>query len=331
KKVWSWQGPNRVKHFLWLVAHNRLLTNAERQKRHMTDNGCCRLCPTRSEDSLHVLRDCKLAQSFWRDFLPPPALASFFSGNLQDWLIHAISSAELGLSCGIAMWLLWKARNEDIFEGKSVTSAQLRLRVHSWIAGVRETMKSSSQILSEIVGRRRDTLIKWIPAPDEWITVNTDGSVTQPLSHAAGGGVIRNSHGAKLASFAANFGSCSIMRAELRAATLGLSLAWDMGFRKVNLQLDSLAAIAAIKGTPESDTRHGHTIQQVRELCNRHWVVNLTHTYREGNRVADLLAHLGHSLAFGNHLITNCNPDIRMALLSDCIGVSFPRSISNNT
>ncbi|CAN1297774.1 Putative ribonuclease H protein At1g65750 [Linum perenne] len=114
------------------------------------------------------------------------------------------------------------------------------------------------------------------------------------------------------------------MRAELRAATLGLSLAWDMG-------LDSLAAIAAIKGTPESDTRHGHTIQQVRELCNRHWVVNLTHTYREGNRVADLLAHLGHSLAFGNHLITNCNPDIRMALLSDCIGVSFPRSISNNT
>ncbi|CAN1853756.1 Putative ribonuclease H protein At1g65750, partial [Linum perenne] len=264
KKVWNWQGPNRVKYFLWLVAHNRLLNNAERQKCHMTDSGCCRLCPTMIEDSLHVLRDCKMVQSFWRDFLPPPAIASFFSGNLQDWLIHAISSAELGLSCWIAMWLLWKARNEDIFEGKSVTSTQLRLRVHSWIAGVRETMKSSSQILSEIVGRRRDTLIKWIPAPDEWITVNTDGSVTQPLSHAAGGGVIRNSHGAKLASFASNFGRCSIMRAELRAATLGLSLAWDMGFRKVNLQIDSLAAIAAIKGNPESDTRHGHTIQQVR-------------------------------------------------------------------
>ncbi|CAN1775903.1 hypothetical protein LINPERHAP1_LOCUS13478, partial [Linum perenne] len=69
---------------------------------------------------------------------------------------------------------------------------------------------------------------------------------------------------------------------------------------------------------------------QVRELCNRYWTVNITHTYREGNRVADLLSHLGHSLAFGSHLITDCNPDIRMALLSDCIGVSFPRSIFNN-
>ncbi|CAN1848412.1 Putative ribonuclease H protein At1g65750 [Linum perenne] len=297
----------------------------------MTDNDSCRFCPTSTEDSLHVLRDCTAARTFWQDFLPPTVAASFFSGNLQDWLINTISHVDLGLSCGIALWLLWKARNEDIFEGRSVTSAQLRLRVHSWIAGVRETMKSSSQILSEIVGRRRDTLIKWIPAPDEWVTINTDGSVTQPLSHAAGGGVIRNSHGAKLACFAANFGRCSIMRAELRAAALGLTLAWDLGFRRVNLQLDSLAAIAAIKGCPDSDSRHGHTTAQVRELCNRHWVVNITHTYREGNRVADLLAHLGHSLAFGSHLITDCNPDIRMALLSDCLGISFPRSIPNNT
>ncbi|CAN1142701.1 Putative ribonuclease H protein At1g65750 [Linum perenne] len=159
KQIWKWQGPNRVRHFLWLVGHNRLLTNEERRKRHMTNEGGCRLCPSIAKDSLHVLRDCKAAKTFWKEFL-----------------------------------------------------------LHSWIAGVRETMKSSSQILSEVVGRRRDTLVRWIPAPDEWITINTDGSVIQPLSYAAGGGVIRNSHGAKLAAFAANFGKCSIMRAELRAA-----------------------------------------------------------------------------------------------------------------
>ncbi|CAN1180764.1 Putative ribonuclease H protein At1g65750 [Linum perenne] len=174
-------------------------------------------------------------------------------------------------------------------------------------------------------------LIKWIPAPDEWVTINTDGSVIQPLSYAAGGGVIRNSHGAKLAAFAANFGRSSIMRAELRAAAVGLSMVWDLGFRQVNLQLDSLAALAAIKGSSDTDGRHGHIIHRIRDLCSRDWTVNLTHTYREGNRVADLLAHLGHSLAFGSHFITDCNPDIRMALLADCIGVSFPRTLSNNT
>ncbi|CAN1176722.1 Putative ribonuclease H protein At1g65750 [Linum perenne] len=296
----------------------------------MTNEGGCRLCPSIAEDSLHVLRDCKAARTFWKEFLPQAADASFFSGNLRNWLLNTICDTELSLPCGIAMWLLWKARNEDTFEGKSVTSAQLRLRVHSWIAGVRETMKSSSQILSEVVGRRRDTLVRWIPAPDEWITINTDGSVIQPLSYAAGGGVIRNSHGAKLAAFAANFGKCSIMRAELRAAAIGLSLAWDMGFRKVNIQIDSLAAIAAIKNTSDTDGRHSLICQQIQELCHRQWTVVLTHTYREGNRVADLLAHLGHSLAFGRHLITDCNPDIRFALISDCIGVSFPRTIHNN-
>ncbi|CAN1794997.1 Putative ribonuclease H protein At1g65750 [Linum perenne] len=331
KRVWKWQGPNRVKHFLWLVAHNRLLTNVERKRRHMTDEDSCRLCPSTAEDSLHILRDCKAAVSFWKAFLPPSIVAPFFSGNLQDWLSNFICDPDLGLAFGIGLWLLWKARNEDIFEGKPVTSAQLRLRVHSWIAGVRETMKSSSQILSEIVGRRRDTLIKWIPAPDEWVTINTDGSVIQPQSFAAGGGVIRNSHGAKLAAFAANFGRSSIMRAELRAAAVGLSMAWDLGFRQVNLQLDSLAALAAIRGSSDTGGRHGHIIHMIRDLCSRDWTVNLTHTYREGNRVADLLAHLGHSLAFGSHFITDCNPDIRMALLADCIGVSFPRTLSNNT
>ncbi|CAN1827033.1 Putative ribonuclease H protein At1g65750 [Linum perenne] len=31
--VWRWKGPNRIKHFLWLVAHDRLLTNEEWRKR----------------------------------------------------------------------------------------------------------------------------------------------------------------------------------------------------------------------------------------------------------------------------------------------------------
>ncbi|CAN1183539.1 Putative ribonuclease H protein At1g65750, partial [Linum perenne] len=137
-----------------------------------------------------------------------------------------------------------------------------------------------------------------------------DGFVIQPLSHASGGGVVSNSQVAKLAAFAAYFGRCSIMWAELRAAALGLNLAWDMGFRRVNIQLDSLAAVAAIKGIPDTDRQHNHIIHQIRELCNRQWTVNLTHTYREGNRVADLLAHWGHSLAFRIHLLTDCNPDI---------------------
>ncbi|CAN1312812.1 Putative ribonuclease H protein At1g65750 [Linum perenne] len=99
------------------------------------------------------------------------------------------------------------------------------------------------------------------------------------------------------------------MRAELHAAALGLELAWDLGLRKVNMKLDSKAAIAAIDGDPESTSWHSRILHKIRDLRNRDWVVLFTHTFREGNRVADLLAHEGHSLAFGL-FFADCNSDI---------------------
>ncbi|CAN0919759.1 hypothetical protein LINGRAHAP2_LOCUS31642 [Linum grandiflorum] len=41
---------------------------------------------------------------------------------------------------------------------------------------------------------------------------------------------------------------------------------------------------------------------EVKHLLQLNWVVQITHTYREGNRVADLLAHHGHSLSLGRTL-----------------------------
>ncbi|CAN1138144.1 Putative ribonuclease H protein At1g65750 [Linum perenne] len=120
------------------------------------------------------------------------------------------------------------------------------------------------------------------------------------------------------------------MRAELRAAALRMEYAWNIRARKVNIQMDSIAAIAAIQGDPEADGRHSQTLHAIREMCKRNWRVEFTHTYREGNRVADLLAHLGHSLAIGRHSIVDCNPEIRLALFGDCIGVASPRAIYVN-
>ncbi|CAN0896833.1 hypothetical protein LINGRAHAP2_LOCUS18732 [Linum grandiflorum] len=63
---------------------------------------------------------------------------------------------------------------------------------------------------------------------------------------------------------------------------------------------------------------------------DRNWTVHVTHTYREGNRVADLLAHQGYSLLFGIHLITCFSSDIIGYVKADIIGVSFSRSIVIN-
>ncbi|CAN1165565.1 Putative ribonuclease H protein At1g65750 [Linum perenne] len=191
RTVWNWQGPNRIRFFLWLVAHNRLLTNAERRRRHLCATESCSRCSSASEDAIHVLRDCKFARDLWLSLIPTANLQSFFAGTLQDWLCRELQNAEFGQLVGIACWLLWKARNEAIFDKVSVTSDQLRLRVLFWIAGVRETMKAHSQSLSGTSIRRRETLLSWIPPPDAWFAINTDGSVIQPSSSAAAGGLVR--------------------------------------------------------------------------------------------------------------------------------------------
>ncbi|CAN1162412.1 Putative ribonuclease H protein At1g65750, partial [Linum perenne] len=82
--------------------------------------------------------------------------------------------------------------------------------------------------------------------PSDCITINTDGSVLHPHSQAAAGGILRNWQGRPVSTFAANLGRCSIMCAELRASEIGLMIAWDRGYEKVHLQIDSLAAVTTI-------------------------------------------------------------------------------------
>ncbi|CAN0916476.1 Putative ribonuclease H protein At1g65750 [Linum grandiflorum] len=145
--------------------------------------------------------------------------------------------------------------------------------------------------------------------------INTNGSVLNHSGAAAAGGLIRDNQGRCLAAFAANLGQCTITRAEIRAAIYGLHLAWSMGYRTIELQLDSTTAIYAITGQEISDFRHRSCINEARELILRDWVLRVTHTFREGNRVADLLAHHGHSLSFGLHVIDRSPPHE----VNDCI------------
>ncbi|CAN1798128.1 Putative ribonuclease H protein At1g65750 [Linum perenne] len=232
--VWRWEGPSWVRHFLWLVAHDRILTNAERRRRHLAATDECQRCRVSTEDTLHVVRDCQ--------------------------------EAHIG----------WKA------------------------------------------------------GPCDTITINTDGSVLHPHSKAAAGGILCNHLGRPISTFAANLGCCSIMRAELRAAQFGLMIAWDRGFKKVHLQLDSLAAVSAILGGQGEDSRHGRTLDTINELRSRNWNVTISHTYREGNTVADLLAHHGHTLDFGLHIDCMYPHEVDRAIWSDHVGTCFPRFISMN-
>ncbi|CAN1797288.1 Putative ribonuclease H protein At1g65750 [Linum perenne] len=101
RTVWSWQGPSRIRFFLWLVAHDRLLTNAERKRRHLCAFDTCSRCSIAPEETIHVLRDCKFARDLWVSLIPPDKHHSFFAGSLQDWLCRELQSSDFGQLVGI--------------------------------------------------------------------------------------------------------------------------------------------------------------------------------------------------------------------------------------
>ncbi|CAN1146862.1 hypothetical protein LINPERPRIM_LOCUS5387 [Linum perenne] len=120
------------------------------------------------------------------------------------------------------------------------------------------------------------------------------------------------------------------MRVELRVAEIGHMIAWDGGYKKVHLQLDSLEAVTTILGNQEEDSRHSRMLDTINEIRSRNWEVIISHIFREGNRVADLLAHHRHTLEFGSHVNYTYSHEIGRVIWSDHVGTYFPRTIPMN-
>ncbi|CAN1247078.1 Putative ribonuclease H protein At1g65750 [Linum grandiflorum] len=103
--IWKWMGPNRVRHFLWLVGHERLLTNAERFRRHLTPLADCHRCPSTAETISHTLRDCRFAAEVWRLLGFPISDASGWHLPFCEWLCGNLSR-DKKLLFGITLWSL---------------------------------------------------------------------------------------------------------------------------------------------------------------------------------------------------------------------------------
>jgi hypothetical protein len=93
-RIWKLKVPERIRSFIWLVRHDRLITNYRKSKMHIVEPWCTH-CVDIIEDTLHVLRDCPLAKSVWCNLLNNDTREFFFAAELKDW-IHMNLQQELG-------------------------------------------------------------------------------------------------------------------------------------------------------------------------------------------------------------------------------------------
>ncbi|MCI24501.1 ribonuclease H protein, partial [Trifolium medium] len=141
-----------------------------------------------------------------------------------------------------------------------------------------------SKVINEVT--REVRLVSWKPPPDGWVKVNTDGACKE--GRIAGcGGLIRGSDGEWLGGFAKFLGACSAYVAELWGVLEGLNLARRLGFRAVELHVDSDVVVQVIHSGVSKSSMGRMLLWKIRRLIELDWEVVVHHSYREANQCAD--------------------------------------------
>ncbi|KAG7585508.1 Ribonuclease H domain [Arabidopsis thaliana x Arabidopsis arenosa] len=330
KQVWSVVAQERIRVFLWLTGHQAIMTNVERVRRHMGESDVCQVCRGAVETTIHVLRDCPAMSGIWLRVVPQYRRRVFFEQSLLEWLFDNLRERSRPgeenwttlFSC--AVWWAWKWRCGNVFgeQGK----CRDRVRFVKELA--EETVRSHSLVQG---GTRSEIpieqIISWKRPREGWVKISTDGASHGNPGPATAGGVIRGFDGEWLGGFALNIGICSAPLAELWGVYYGLVIAWERGFRRVELEVDSKLVV----GFLHAGISDGHPLSFLVRLCqgfiSRDWLVRVTHVYREANRLADGLANYAFSLDLGFLCLDSCPDSVHSILLDDINGIGVSRFV----
>jgi len=129
-------------------------------------------------------------------------------------------------------------------------------------------------------------------APIEpFINLNTNGSFLDNPGMAGVGGLLRDSSGSWISRFSLSMGITTNNMAELGAMRQGLMLAWDLGFKFIQLEIDSMIVLVWLTTTTSNFPPDVFPLLcDSRSLMERAWEVQVHHVYHEANECADVLA-----------------------------------------
>lgn len=86
---------------------------------------------------------------------------------------------------------------------------------------------------------------------------------------------------------------CNSLRAELIAYFYGLRMAWNKGYQKLHVEVNSYTFIQLMtKVRKVENLRFHNIISQYRNFLSRFWQVRVTHCHRESNMVANKLVNI---------------------------------------
>ncbi|KAL9859832.1 putative RNA-directed DNA polymerase [Arabidopsis thaliana] len=288
--VWKVVAPERVKIFLWLGVNQVIMTNMERQRRHLSDSGICQVCKGGEETILHVLRNCPAMYGLWLRIIPRRRRTTFFTMSLLEWVYDnlrdhkGVWESPWSTVFLMAVWWGWKWRCGYVFGA----TGRCRDRVSFIKDLAREVTKAHAVVgVSRRLVGREERRISWSRPSEGWCKLNTDGASRGNPGLAAAGGVLRESNGEWRRGFAINIGICSAPLAELWGVYYGLYMAWECKVSRLELEVDSEVVVGFLRTCISESHPLSFLIRMCYSFISRDWIVRISHKYREANRLAD--------------------------------------------
>ncbi|KAL9665795.1 hypothetical protein QQ045_000116 [Rhodiola kirilowii] len=277
---WKMRIPNKYKVFGWRLFHDGLPTMQNLARRGCEIKNICCHCKAKGENSLHIFRDCWWTRKLLQDVgLPQPV----FENQCHDpgywlWLCAKLCKEEEFCALLIALWLVWKDRNEMVHdkEGRRIEELNLRLR---WL-------------LKEVRGHGRE--LSWWNEQSEsnkdGVSIFCDGSYDEK-SRIAGVGVILWKKGRVEKARARRFNQVdSVFQAECRAILEGLQLANESSLQRARFLTDSREALWAISSGSWRSEACLEELKGCIKLLDDHQEWMLGGIGRDSNLQADWLA-----------------------------------------
>ncbi|KAL9691627.1 hypothetical protein QQ045_012052 [Rhodiola kirilowii] len=200
------------------------------------NNICCQ-CGIKREHALHIFRDCWWSREVLQDLHLPQVV---LENQCQDpgywlWLCAKQCKEDQFGTLLMALWLVWRNRNEIIHgkEGKRIEEVKIRLS-----SLVKEVRYGKEDLfwwnVQQVANGQQDTVIM------------CDGSFDETTKNAGAGAILIEE--GRVQEVRARFfdKACSMLQAECQAILLGLQLARESNRQKVKLFTDSREALWAI-------------------------------------------------------------------------------------
>jgi ribonuclease HI len=314
KCIWSPDIPPSKSLFVWRIMHGKVPTDENLMVRGCYIPSQCNLCNRHVETSFHIFFECPFAVRLWSWFAGCLNQTLQFNSmddmwKISDWQWSPQSKITVNAAIVHLLNTIWLVRNQVRYNNKIISwrNAISQIIACTNLSG-NNTLKSSSNSIRDFnflkmfrirIHQPRIPVVKeiiWQPPILNWIKCNTDGASKGNPGIASCGGIFRDHNANLIYAFAEPLGVESAFFAELCGALTAIELAFEKNWVNLWLESDSSLVVAAFKNpkNPVAWPLRNRWKNAMFMMSQMNCII--TRTYREGNKVADLIANFGLNL-----------------------------------